>query len=79
MQALSNNFTLLGNISIEITGESERCPSGIALAGDGRDDSMGHNAKVGAYTIFCCILLLIIHFALIQVRVETHGLFFKYK
>ncbi|XP_044164900.1 uncharacterized protein LOC122948870 [Acropora millepora] len=27
---------------------------GIVIAGDGRHDSMGHSAKFGAYTIFCC-------------------------
>ena len=36
------------------------------VAGDGRHDSMGHSAKFGAYTIFCCTLPMIIHFALIQ-------------
>ena len=50
---------------------------GIVLAGDGRRDSMGHSAKFGAYTMFCCTLPMIIHFALIQVRVKTHGLFCK--
>ena len=29
---------------------------------------MGHCAKYGAYTIFCCTVPMIIHFALIQVR-----------
>lgn len=37
------------------------------VAGDGRHDSMSHSAKFGAYTIFCCTLPMIIHFALIQV------------
>ena len=37
------------------------------VAGDGRHDSMGHSAKFGACTIFCCTLPMIIHFALIQV------------
>ena len=37
------------------------------VAGDGRHDSTGHSAKFGAYTIFCCTLPMIIHFALIQV------------
>ena len=40
---------------------------GVVEAGDGRHDSMGHSAKFGAYTIFCCTLPMIIHFALIQV------------
>ena len=40
---------------------------GVVVAGDGRHDSMGHSAKFGAYTIFCCTLPMVIHFALIQV------------
>ena len=41
---------------------------GIIIAGDGRHDSMGHCAKYGAYTIFCCTIPMILHFSLIQVR-----------
>ena len=41
---------------------------GIVLAGDGRHDSMGHSPKFGAYTMFCCTLPMIIHFAIIQVE-----------
>ena len=37
------------------------------VAGDGRHDSIGHSAKFGAYTIFCCTLPMIIYFVLIQV------------
>ena len=44
------------------------------VAGDGRHDSMGHSAKFGAYTIFCCTLPMIIHFALIQVGKKSHSL-----
>ena len=40
---------------------------GITIAGDGRHDSMGHGTKFGAYTIFCCSIPMIIHFALVQV------------
>jgi len=40
---------------------------GIVVAGDCRHDSMGHSAKYGAYTMFCCSLPMIIHFALVQV------------
>lgn len=40
---------------------------GIVIAGDGRHDSMGHTAKFGAYTIFCCTIPMILHFNLIQV------------
>ena len=35
----------------------------LIMSGDGRHDSMGHSAKFGAYTIFCCSLPLVIHFA----------------
>lgn len=41
----------------------------VVIAGDGRHDSMGHSAKFGAYTIFCCTLPLIIHFSLVQVNI----------
>ena len=43
--------------------------TGITIAGDGRHDSMGHSAKFGAYTIFCCTVPMIIHFSLVQVRI----------
>ena len=39
----------------------------VVLAGDGRHDSMGHSAKYGTYTIFCCTINLIIHIVLVQV------------
>ncbi|KAK3721668.1 hypothetical protein QZH41_013818, partial [Actinostola sp. cb2023] len=39
---------------------------GIVVAGDERHDSMGHSAKYGAYTILCCSVPMIIHFALVQ-------------
>ena len=37
------------------------------IAGDGRHDSMGHSAKYGTYTIFCCTIGYIIHIVLVQV------------
>lgn len=40
----------------------------VVLAGDGRHDSMGHSAKFGTYTIFCCSVGLILHLVVIQVR-----------
>ena len=42
---------------------------GIVLAGDGRNDSMGHSAKYCAYSVFCCDdpLNAIIDFSLVQV------------
>jgi len=39
----------------------------VALAGDGRHDSMGHSAKYGTYTVFCCTIGLIINIVLLQV------------
>ncbi|XP_015747740.1 PREDICTED: uncharacterized protein LOC107327508 [Acropora digitifera] len=38
----------------------------VVIAGDGRHDSMGHSAKYGTYTIFCCTVGLIIHIVLVQ-------------
>lgn len=39
----------------------------VVLSGDGRHDSMGHSAKYGTYTIFCCTIGLIIHLVVVQV------------
>ena len=36
-------------------------------SGDGRFDSMGHNAKYGAYTMFCNSISKIVHFEVVQV------------
>ena len=36
-------------------------------SGDGRFDSMGHNAKYGAYTMFCNSISKLVHFELVQV------------
>lgn len=47
----------------------------LVLAGDGRHDSMGHSAKFGAYTIFCCCTSAIIHFNLVQVILEIAEVF----
>ena len=38
-------------------------------SGDGRFDSMGHLAKYGAYTMFCCTIMKIVHFELLQVTI----------
>ena len=43
----------------------------VVLARDGRHDSMGHSAKFGTYTMFCCTAGLIIHIVLVQVGVFT--------
>ena len=42
----------------------------IVVSGDGRHDSMGHSAKYCAYTVFCCTVPFIIHFAIVQVYLE---------
>ena len=41
----------------------------VVVAGDGRHDSMGHSAKYGTYTIFCCTIGCIIHIVLVQVMI----------
>ena len=38
---------------------------------DGRHDNMGHSAKYGTYTMFCCTVGLIIHVVLVQVGVHS--------
>ncbi|XP_028514749.1 uncharacterized protein LOC110238694 [Exaiptasia diaphana] len=38
----------------------------VALAGDGRHDSMGHSAKYCTYTIFCCTIGLIMNITQVQ-------------
>jgi solute carrier family 8 (sodium/calcium exchanger) len=43
---------------------------GVVISGDSRHDSMGHSAKYGAYTIFCCTSQQIIHFSLVQVKIR---------
>lgn len=40
----------------------------VVWSGDGRFDSMGHNAKYGAYTMFCSTIMKIVHFELLQVK-----------
>ena len=44
----------------------------VVWSGDGRFDSMGHSAKYGLYTMFCCTTLKIVHFELLQVQTHTH-------
>ena len=39
----------------------------VQWSGDGRFDSMGHNAKYGAYTMFCNSISKIVHFEVVQV------------
>lgn len=40
-------------------------------SGDGRFDSVGHNAKYGVYTMFCDTIMKIVHFDVLQVRETT--------
>lgn len=46
----------------------------VALAGDGRHDSMGHSAKYCTYTIFCCTIGLIINIVLVQVMILSFSI-----
>lgn len=48
--------------------------SNTQWSGDGRFDSMGHNAKYGVYTMFCNSISKLVHFELVQVFL----LFFLY-
>lgn len=40
-------------------------------SGDGRFNSVGHNAKYGVYTMFCDTIMKIVHFEVLQVRETT--------
>lgn len=51
---------------LEILDKLKAMGKPLTISGDGRHDSMGHSAKFGAYTIFCCSLPLVVHFALVQ-------------
>ena len=42
--------------------------SKLVVTGDAHHDSMGHNAKFGVYTIYCCDNSKIIDFSVVQVR-----------
>jgi len=44
----------------------------VVLAGDGRHDSMGHSAKYGTYSIYCCTVGLILHLVVVQVNFCIH-------
>lgn len=63
----SDDPSLLEEISTKMVDNLKGLAEDLVMAGDGRDDSMGHSAKYGAYTILCCTLSKIIHFSLIQV------------
>ena len=41
-------------------------------SGDGRFDSMGHSAKYGVQTMFCCTIMKIVHFELLQVSIRLY-------
>ena len=47
--------------------QSLRNVQNAVWSGDGRFDSMGHSAKYGVYTMFCCTIMKIVHFDLLQV------------
>jgi len=51
----------------------------MAIAGDGRHDSMGHSAKYCAYTLFCCTVPLILDFSLIQASQFIENFYFSTK
>lgn len=40
----------------------------VVISGDARHDSVGHSAKYGTYTLFCCTIGLIIEIVLMQVK-----------
>ena len=63
-EVIPNDLSSLEEIPTKTDAEVKGCGRGYC---GGRHDSMGHCAKYGAYTIFCCTLTKIIHFSLVQV------------
>ena len=57
----------------KLLGQLKENGEELIIGGDGRHGSMGHSAKYGAYTVFCCNISKIIHFALVQVRIATYN------
>ena len=49
--------------------EAAKSIKNLQWSGDGRFDSMGHNAKYGVYTMFCNSISKLVHFELLQVLV----------
>ena len=49
--------------------EAAKSIKNLQWSGDGRFDSMGHNAKYGVYTMFCNSISKLVHFELLQVHV----------
>lgn len=60
---LSHWETYQGNLIMQLKAMKD-----VVWSGDGRFDSMGHSAKYGAYTMFCCSIMKIVHFELLQVK-----------
>lgn len=54
----------------KMIGQLKEAGQKVVIARDRPHDSMGHSAKYGAYTIFCCTIPLIIHLSLVQVHIQ---------
>lgn len=57
----------------KLLDQLEESDEDLIIGGDGRHDSMGHSAKYGAYTVFCCNISKIIDFALVQVSMSPYS------
>ena len=52
--------------------EQVKSVQGAQWSGDGRFDSMGHNAKYGVYPMYCNSISKLVHFELLQVLYRKH-------
>lgn len=69
-QAFPIDLSLLEKYQSQMLGKLKSLRTGITITGDGQHDSMGHSAKFGAYTILCCTVPMIIHFSLVQAKIQ---------
>ena len=63
------------NWLLEKLEDAKHC---IALGGDAQHDSMGHNAKYGAYSVFSFSEAKVIHFELVQVAKPSQIIYLQY-
>ena len=57
--------------------EKLKCVKDVQWSGDGRFNSMGHNAKYGVYTMYCNTISKLVHFELVQVSMNFDSNFIK--
>lgn len=70
---MSSIYLFWKKYQAKLLDQLEESDEDLIIGGDGRHDSMGHSAKYGAYTVFCCNISKIIDFALVQVSMSPYS------